>query len=197
MTRLEPRLIEPTAARAAPAWSVEHWFNAPADFSLDQLHGRVVALHAFQMLCPGCVAHGIPQAQRIEASFASSDVAVVGLHTVFEHHEAMRPVSLAAFLHEYRVSFPVGVDTPSKDGPIPETMQRYELRGTPSLVLIDRLGRVRFHTFGRPEDMVVGAAVAELIIEPAGMTTSRRAGSKSDADGGPDDGTCSTEGCSV
>lgn len=197
MTRSEPRLIESEVARPAPAWSVERWFNAPADFSLDQLLGRVVALHAFQMLCPGCVAHGIPQAQRIEASFASSDVAVVGLHTVFEHHEAMRPVSLSAFLHEYRVSFPVGVDTPSKDGPIPQTMQRYELRGTPSLVLIDRVGRVRFHTFGRPDDMAVGAAVAQLVAEPTGMTTSQRSETQGEAAGELEDGACSDEGCSV
>ncbi|MDH4283202.1 MAG: hypothetical protein OEV36_11160 [Myxococcales bacterium] len=88
MSRSDARLVEPAVAQPAPAWNIERWFNAPDDFSLDRLRGRVVALHAFQMLCPGCVAHGIPQAQRIAASFASEDVAVVGLHTVFEHHEA-------------------------------------------------------------------------------------------------------------
>lgn len=50
-------------------------------------------LHTFQMLCPGCVAYGIPQAGRVHE--ALPDVAVVGLHTVFEHHEAMHPPALA------------------------------------------------------------------------------------------------------
>lgn len=196
MTRSEARLIEPTVARPAPGWSVERWFNAPADFSLDHLRGRVIALHAFQMLCPGCVTHGIPQAQRIAASFATQDVAVVGLHTVFEHHEAMRPVSLAAFLHEYRIAFPVGVDSASQEGPIPETMRRYELRGTPALVLIDRLGRLRLHAFGRPEDMTVGAAVASLVAEPISATRSSSE-SHANADDGPSAGGCSPGGCSV
>ena len=161
----ESNLIVRAEAKPAPAWSVDRWFNAPEDFGLHKLEGRVIALHAFQMLCPGCVAHGIPQAQRIAATFDRNEVAVVGLHTVFEHHEAMRPVSLAAFLHEYGVSFPVGVDVPSENGPAPETMTRYRMRGTPSLVLIDRDGRLRYHAFGRPDDMVVGAAVQALVAE--------------------------------
>ena len=133
--------------------------------SLAALRGRVVALHAFQMLCPGCVRHGLPQAQRIHAAFEPDDVAVVGLHTVFEHHEAMTPVSLRAFLHEYRIAFPVGVDAPGTQGTVPQTMQAYGLRGTPSLLLIDRAGRLRRHSFGAEEDMAVGAAIAMLVAE--------------------------------
>jgi hypothetical protein len=165
MTR-EP-LVPADQAPDAPPWSVDQWFGAPADFGLEGLRGRVVALHTFQMLCPGCVTHGLPQAQRIRATFSAEDVAVVALHTVFEHHDAMRPVSLAAFLHEYRIHFPVGVDSASESGPVPQTMARYGLRGTPSMVLIDREGRLRFHAFGRPEDMLVGAGIASLLAEPA------------------------------
>jgi len=133
--------------------------------SLAALRGKVVALHAFQMLCPGCVQHGLPQAQRIHAAFDPDDVAVVGLHTVFEHHEAMTPVSLRAFLHEYRIAFPVGVDAPGTTGGVPQTMQAYGLRGTPSLLLIDRAGRLRRHSFGAEEDLAVGAAIAMLVAE--------------------------------
>src|SRR3546814_1590645 len=64
------------------------------------------------MLCPGCVAHGIPQAKAIHAAFPPDKVRVIGLHTVFEHHAAMGPVSLEAFVHEYRLSFPIAIDTP-------------------------------------------------------------------------------------
>jgi len=124
-----------------------------------------VVLHAFQMLCPGCVQHGLPQAQRIHAVFEPSEVAVIGLHTVFEHHSAMSPVSLRAFIHEYRIAFPVGVDATGAEGPVPQTMQAYGLRGTPSLLLIDRQGRLRRHSFGAEEDMAVGAAIATLLAE--------------------------------
>ncbi len=94
-----------------------------------------------------------------------AEVAVVGLHTVFEHHEAMTVVALRAFLHEYRVAFPVGVDAPGVGGPVPQTMGAYGLRGTPSLMLIDRDGRLRRQSFGAEEDMAVGAAIAALCAE--------------------------------
>jgi peroxiredoxin len=151
----------------APQWTTREWFNAPGGLRLANLRGRVVVLHAFQMLCPGCVQHGLPQAQRLRETFAASDVAVVGLHTVFEHHEAMTPPALAAFLHEWRIRFPVGVDAPGADGnALPITMQAYGLQGTPSLLLIDRAGDLRRHGFGAEPDASVAAAIASLLSEP-------------------------------
>lgn len=148
----------------APPLAVGRWFNTETPISLDDLAGRVVAIEAFQMLCPGCVSHGLPQAQRIASTFAD-DVTVLGLHTVFEHHDAMSPVSLEAFLHEYRIGFPVGVDTHDRPGGTPITMSRYQLRGTPSLILIDRAGRIRLNAFGQVDDLTVGAVLARLIDE--------------------------------
>jgi hypothetical protein len=155
--------------KPAPPWHVSRWFNTPADGapSIESLRGKVIALHAFQMLCPGCVSHGVPQTQRIHDLFADRGVAVIGLHTVFEHHDAMTPIALAAFLHEYRVSFPVGVDEAGTGGPLPRTMEAYGLRGTPSLVLIDRRGRLRAHAFGQTDDLAVGMELGRLLSEPA------------------------------
>ena len=154
--------------RALP-WTTSRWFHHAGDaLQPEALTGRVVVLHFFQMLCPGCVHHGVPQAQRIEATFAGEDVAVVGMHSVFEHHAAMTPVSLAAFLHENRVAFPVGVDAAAQDpaDPIPKTMRRYALAGTPSLVLVDRRGFIRHRGFGVEDDLDVGAKIGALLAEP-------------------------------
>lgn len=149
----------------APDWHIGQWFNTDGPLALQSLRGKVVALHAFQMLCPGCVANAIPQAQRIARSFDPGHVAVVGLHTVFEHHDAMAPQALAAFIHEYHLTFPVGVDLPGKTGPIPQTMAAYAMQGTPTLILIDRHGRLRKHAFGTEDDMRVGADIAFLLAE--------------------------------
>src|SRR5690554_7651927 len=107
----------------APALQVGRWLNTDEAIDLEGLKGTIVVLHAFQMLCPGCVSHGIPQAKAIHAAFPLDKVRVIGLHTVFEHHAAMAPVSLEAFVHEYRLGFPIAIDTPSSEGPIPLTMQ--------------------------------------------------------------------------
>jgi peroxiredoxin len=154
------------APRPAPEWHTTRWFNTDAPLSVARLRGQVVVLHAFQMLCPGCVARGLPQAQRVAEVFAAAPVAVVGLHTVFEHHGVMTPAALEVFLHEYRIRFPVGVDAPGEDGdPIPRTMRAYGLRGTPSTVLIDAEGRIRLQRFGAHDDLELGAAIGALVAE--------------------------------
>ena len=149
----------------APELAVGRWFNTDENPTLAQLRGEVVVIEAFQMLCPGCVSHGIPQAQRIQRTFGDA-VTVLGLHCVFEHHEAMTPVSLEAFLYEYRITFPVGVDAYDTGVQLPITMGKFQLRGTPSLIAIDRTGHIRLHAFGQVDDLAVGATLARLIDEP-------------------------------
>ncbi|MBN8968431.1 MAG: redoxin family protein [Rhizobiales bacterium] len=149
----------------APELFTQQWFNVPAPITLASLRGKVVVLHAFQMLCPGCVKSALPQAQRIAEIFSPDKVAVIGIHTVFEHHAAMPPVALDAFLHEYRISFPVAVDVPGEDSPIPQTMAAYGMQGTPTMVLIDRAGNIRRQTLGTEDDLRVGADIALLTAE--------------------------------
>ena len=151
---------------AAPELQTADWLNTDEPVSLESLRGKVVLVEAFQMLCPGCVSHGLPQAMRVHRSFNRDDVAVIGLHTVFEHHDAQGTrVALAAFLHEYKIGFPVGIDAPSESGGLPETMGRYRMQGTPTLILVDRLGRLRKQKFGMEEDLVLGAEIMSLICE--------------------------------
>jgi len=154
----------------APELVVSQWFNTSEPLTLQKLRGRVVLLHAFQMLCPGCVAHGTPQAQRAHSLFRNTDLAVIGLHTVFEHHAAMTPVSLEAYIHEYQLSFPIGVDQAGEDDPIPVTMRRYQMRGTPTAIIIGRDGAIRHHGFGQEEDMALGAILGSLLAEKAPAT---------------------------
>lgn len=155
------------ALRPAPDWRVSSWLNAPQPLGLQNLRGKVILATAFQMLCPGCVSHGLPQAQRAREAFNEADLAVIGLHTVFEHHEAQggeKP--LAAFLHEYRIRFPVGIDLQADGGP-PQTMRAYQMQGTPTTILIDRAGMLRLQKFGHLDDMRLGAATQALIGETA------------------------------
>lgn len=89
----------------------------------------------------------------------------MGLHTVFEHHEAMTPAALTAFLHEYRLTFPAGVDFAATNGPLPQTMAAYALQGPPTPILIDRCGRRPKQNFEAEDDMRVGADIAYLLAE--------------------------------
>ena len=157
----------------APEFLVQTWFNTERGLLLSGMRGKVVVLVAFQALCPTSVACGVPQAQRIFETFEPADVAVIGLHATFEHHDAIGAAVVKAFIHEYRLKFPIALDLPAKSGPIPQTMERYKMRGTPSLVLIDRHGFVRKHTFGAVDDLRIGAEIGALTQEsgPAAVVT--------------------------
>ncbi len=118
-----------------PALQVAQWFNTDRPVTLQALRGRVVVLHAFQMLCPGCVSHGLPQARRLQRLCPPGQLAVVGLHTVFEHHEVMgRAAAPQAFIREYRLDFPSGMDQPDGHQGMRLTMQALRLRGTRRLL---------------------------------------------------------------
>jgi hypothetical protein len=164
-----------TSISPAPELQVQTWFNTDRPVLLSGLRDRVVVLLAFQVLCPRSVSCGIAQAQRIFETFEPSDVAVIGLHATFEHHNAINSAVLKAFIQEYRLKFPIGLDQPNPAGPIPHTMERYKMRGTPSLVLIDKQGLVRKHTFGAVDDLRIGAEIGALTQESASLARSSAA----------------------
>lgn len=183
MTRVT--LTDPASARGAagqqaraPELAVSEWFNTPAPISLASLVGRPVFLHTFQELCPGCMSDAIPQVKRIEQVFGRTDLAIIGLHTVFEHHAAMSAVTLKAFLHEYRLTSPVGVDLAAEDSDIPVTMQRYRFRGTPSSVLIGRNGAIIHQSFGIESNLLLGARIAMALSGNAPQTSNGAARSE-------------------
>ncbi|UJJ60233.1 peroxiredoxin family protein [Rhodanobacter denitrificans] len=156
---------DPMTTALAPLLQVEHWLNTHEPIELAQLRGKVVMLHAFQMLCPGCLAYGLPQAERVYRLFDKDDVVVIGLHSVFEHHAVMGAEALRVFNSEYRWRFPIGIDRAAPSGGVPMTMDAYALRGTPSLVLLDRRGYVRLRHFGAMDDLLLGSSIGCLLVE--------------------------------
>lgn len=182
-----------TRAIAAPELQTSEWLNTPEPLALAGLRGKVVVLHTFQIFCPGCVQMGIPQAQRIYQEFDPSRVAVVGLHTVFEHHSVMGADALEVFVHEYRLRFPIGID--KYDGQpqgVPLTMRAYQMQGTPTLILIDKNGYIRLHRFGHINDLTVGFSIGALLSEEIDQSARVL-----DAESNPENAACSEDGCGI
>jgi hypothetical protein len=149
----------------APEWQVAEWLNSDLPLSLEAWRGRAVVALAFQMLCPGCVSHALPQLQRVRETFPGDQVIVAAIHTVFEHHEAQgRAEVLRAFLHENRIRYPVAIDQPGESG-VPLTFSAYRMQGTPTMLVIDSAGRLRLQKFGHLDDLRLGAIVAGVIAE--------------------------------
>jgi thiol-disulfide isomerase/thioredoxin len=146
-----------------PELVTSQWFNSEP-LSLKKLKGKVVVVVAFQMLCPGSLRHSLPQAQRIARAFNSDEVAVVGLHMVFENHADMSPSQLEPFLKTEHIEIPIAVDKQGASG-VPETMEAYGMQGTPTLLVYDRQGRLRRHYLGAVDDVRLGAEIMALCIE--------------------------------
>ena len=141
-----------------PPWQIEQWLNTDEELSLENLKGRAIFVLAFQMLCPGCVSQALPQAQRVRATFPDKDLVVIGLHCVFEHHAAQgHTAALAAFMHEYRIAIPIGIDASAAAGKVPATMQAYRMQGTPTILVYDRSGKLVADHFGHFDDLRLGA----------------------------------------
>jgi peroxiredoxin len=151
---------------APPELSVTRWLTTGSPPTLESLRGKVVVVLAFQMLCEGCVKHALPQAARLAVSFSDAEVAVLGLHSVFENHKAQAPPALQVFVEEHGWPFPVAIDQPNGQG-LPETMSAYEMQGTPTLLLFDRQGRLRRHYLGHVDDVRLAAEVMALALEDA------------------------------
>lgn len=178
----------------APELQISEWLNTPQPLTLASLRGKVVVLHTFQIFCPGCVQVGIPQAQRIYQEFDPARVAVIGLHTVFEHHSVMGRDALEVFVHEYRLRFPIGIDKyDGRPQGVPLTMHAYQMQGTPTLILIDKTGRVRLHKFGHVSDLTVGFSIGALLSEEIDKFAGVPAATQENVE----DAACDANGCKV
>lgn len=56
---------------------------------------------------------------RVHALFGRSELAVIGLHSVFEHHAVVNPAEPQVFMKEHRLEVPIGIDEAGAQGAIP------------------------------------------------------------------------------
>lgn len=127
---------------------LDGWVNCAPDFQFDVNDSKIKIIHAFQMLCPGCIYRGVPQTIELYNKFNSDKIAVVGLHSVFEDHEEMLTEALMVFIKELEIPFPIGIDKRLEGEWMPETMKMYHLQGTPSTIVIDQRGDIKINHFG-------------------------------------------------
>jgi len=151
-------------AKIFPEIQASEWLNSPP-VTVAGHRGKVVLVYAFQMLCPGCVVQSGPQIKKVFEFYSRELLTVIGLHSVFEHHAALGVESLRAYLYEFQYTYPVAVDRHSGGNPLPDTMTALGLRGTPSILLVDKMGRLRRHFFGGLDDLRLGTEIGLLLGE--------------------------------
>jgi hypothetical protein len=163
----------------APELEVLTSYITDRPLPLTHLGDRAVLLVAFQVPCPKSLSrgisqlHGFPQAQRSFDFFAPTDVAVIGRHATFEHRDTVGPAAVTDCIQEFRLKFPIALDENSANDPILSTMERYNMRGAPSLRLIDKPGLLRTHSVGPVDDLRIGAQIGARTQEPVTRVLAR------------------------
>ena len=203
--------------KPAPELQVETWVQ-DGPVTLAALKGHVVLVEVFQLNCPGCFLHSLPDAVRLHDLYADQGLVVIGIATAFEDYEKNTLENLQQFLQSgkligepfralqqrgeladgkfrWKIPFAVGMDQVVEDEePLTEqkvldyshrlypdmnqrrpeeqdyilkmtrryleqktrtakTFELYDLKGTPSSMLIDREGILRDIVFGPSEGL--------------------------------------------
>lgn len=148
---------------------VDQWFNTDVPLDPDRPEGHVLVVLLFQMLCKHATACSLPQLERIHAQFTRAPLRVLAVHAVHERHADMSPPALQRFLNKAGYRFPICVDRPCTQWPLPKTMSNLQITRTPSLLIFDAAGQERYRHVGLVNDLVVGADVAWLLAEQSVM----------------------------
>ncbi len=155
--------------RKAPEWEVSEWINGDG-VALSDLKGQVVIVEFFQLWCPGCNNFSIPLMKKWHKTFAvqreSGKLTMLSIHTVFEGHSYQNPDKLKKFVKEKGIEHMVGVDAYKNGDNIPETMKKYRTGGTPSMVIIDKKGNIRFQKLGGFDPDAMEKFIHKLLEDP-------------------------------
>jgi hypothetical protein len=133
--------LHPQIDDTAPNLSVSEWIQGKPT-NIDKERGNVVLVEVFQVNCPGCFTHGIPQAIDMHVKYYQDGLRVLGVATAFEDFDKNTLDNLKLLLTtgevigetrrvlaqygrlapgnklDYKIPFPVAMDTLLKSGPM-------------------------------------------------------------------------------
>lgn len=154
-----------TLKEQAPEFVISEWINT-SGLSLKELKGKVIIIDFFQLWCPGCNKFSGPLMKKWMQKYSDrNDIQFVGIHTVFEGHSQQTPEKLRQYVKEKNITYPVGVDKHIPNQRLPETMARYNTRGTPEMAIIDKNGNIRFQHFGSFKPATIEKLIDTLLDE--------------------------------
>jgi len=141
------------AASAAPLPALEYKLRSGEPWTSSSARGRVLVLYFWATYCPPC-RWSFPKLGRLAA--ANPDAAVVGV-SVDEEDDVVE-----AFLRDVPAGFPIARDPTQtvQSGPL-------GIENLPTLLLVDRQGRVRYRRepMTEPDHDAIPAMLAALLAE--------------------------------
>jgi thiol-disulfide isomerase/thioredoxin len=158
----------PAIGQPAPELKVVGWTDGRSH-SLSDYRGKVVYLDFWGIWCAPCIQE-LPSFMRLKAKFEPKGVVFLSIHSSGEDMERIRR------LLELKKAFLLSaLDEQRKDSEAPrdgETARRYGIYGYPTMILIDREGKLAWHGADNVKEKIAGmkALGKEMGIDEATMT---------------------------
>lgn len=150
----------------APAIAAENWFNGDP-LTLETLKGKVVLIDFWATWCPPCRAV-IPHLVKTYNELKDQGLVIIGFTKLYGNYRDERenkgPVPpeqeralIQEFLGRFQITYPIAV---SDKG---EEFKKYGISGIPTLVVIDKQGRIADIKVGSGSEEALVAQVKKLL----------------------------------
>jgi thiol-disulfide isomerase/thioredoxin len=140
----------------APELESSVWYNAQP-ISLSSLRGQVVIIDFWRLECPQCF-HSMPYYEQVYNRYEGKGLRVLSVHspeTLFEQNTT----NVVNFIHDHNIKYPVIIDADNA------LKRAYSVPATPTFILIDRQGRIRYRHIGEGRYEQIEKAITLLLTE--------------------------------
>lgn len=145
----------------APEWDISQWSDGKPR-KLADFRGKVVVLDFWGTWCGPCV-RMLPVMKQLEERFADRDVVLLGIHSAGTDMSLIR-----RFLEQNNCPLPTGLDA-GGDKVHGATVLAYAVNLYPTLMIVDREGKIAFNTEIAPSDRDAHLAEMERVAKAAGF----------------------------
>lgn len=149
-------LLSARSAPAAPAFAEGAWINSDA-LSVEKLRGRVVLVDFWTFGCYNC-RNTLPALKKFNADYGNRGLTIVGVHSPeFEREKNVE--ELRRQTQSLGILYPVVSDNDF------DTWRAYGIEAWPTVVILDKKGRIRYSHVGEGSYEAQGRAIETLLAE--------------------------------
>lgn len=156
-------LIAASKAATAPPLTEGKWINSEPT-TLENLRGRVVLVDFWTFGCYNC-RNTLPTLKRFDAAYRDKGLTIVGVHTPESDYEKNFD-RIQAAVKSNGIKYPVVTDAEG------ETWRAYNIEAWPTVVILDKQGRIRYTHIGEGAYDVQEKVIKTLLAEKESKTAS-------------------------
>lgn len=149
-------LINQKRAQTAPPLAEGTWINS-TPLNLEALRGRVVVVDFWTYNCYNC-RNTLPSLKRLDSRYQAKGLTIIGVHSP-EGDSAKNVDRVRNQVRELGIRYPVVTDNNY------DTWRAYGIEAWPTILILDKQGRVRYKHIGESMYAEQEAVIQKLLAE--------------------------------